>query len=128
MIKTRTWMIAILLLLAFFGGLAVWQGSRPASGMVANIYVDGVCVHSVDLSKVVKAETYSMSDEFGSNVIQIEPGRICVSDADCPDQVCVQAGWLTDRAAPIVCLPHKLVIRLETTDQAEDISIDAVSQ
>jgi hypothetical protein len=76
MIKTRTWMIAILLLLVFFGGLAVWQSSRPASGMVANIYVDGVCVHSVDLAKVVKADTYTVSDALGSNVIQIEPGRI----------------------------------------------------
>lgn len=55
-------------------------------------------------------------------------------EADCPDQVCVHAGWLTDSAAPIVCLPHRLVIRLEQTassiipQQTDTGQIDAVSQ
>ena len=44
------------------------------------------------------------------NRIEIRDHRIHVLEADCPDQVCVDMGWL-DSAAPIVCLPHHLVIQ-----------------
>lgn len=129
MIKTRTWIIVILLALLLSGGAVLWLHSRSAPGMVANIYQDGVCIRSVDLSRVAAAETYTVESDAGVNVIQIEPGRIRILEADCPDQVCVHAGWLTDSAAPIVCLPHRLVICLEeTAAEQPEPPIDAVSQ
>lgn len=130
MIKTRTWVIILLLVLLLSGGAALWLNSRSASGMVANIYQDGVCIRSIDLSRVTETETYPVESDAGVNIIQIEPGQIRILEADCPDQVCVQAGWLTDSAAPIVCLPHRLVIRLEETAAGSqtDLQIDAVSQ
>ena len=54
----------------------------------------------------------------GSNTILVQPGRICVSEADCPDRICVYQGWLTDDPIPIVCLPHRLVIALKDPTQA----------
>ena len=105
----------------------LWLRGRAASGTVANVYQDGVCVLSFDLSQVAEARTYVLEDPSGSNTILVEPGRIRVLEADCPDQICVQAGWLTDSAAPIVCLPHRLVIRLENTAGSQP-QMDAVSQ
>jgi hypothetical protein len=126
--KTRTWAALIAALLALFGALALWLSGRSAAGQVANNYVDGVCVRSVDLSQVREPETYTVETEGGQNVIQFEPGCIRVQEADCPDQVCVQAGWLTDSAAPIVCLPHRLVIRLEGNGATAEPAIDGVSK
>lgn len=135
MVKTRVWLIGILLVLLLSAGAALWLGGRSAPGMAANIYQDGVCIASIDLSRITGMETYTVECDAGTNVIQIEPGRICVREADCPDQVCVRAGWLTDSAAPIVCLPHRLVIRLEETASGNPIpeltdrnQIDGVSQ
>lgn len=54
-----------------------------------------------------------IGDETGGNTLRIEPGRICVVRADCPDQTCVNMGWLSHGAMPVVCLPHRIVIRLE---------------
>jgi hypothetical protein len=126
MVKTKVWVIGILAALLLCGGCALWLSTRSAPGMVANIYVDGECIHCVDLSQVTETETYTVEDDLGVNVIQIEPGRIRVLEADCPDQVCVDAGWLTDSAAPIVCLPHRLVIRLEGA--GAEGGVDAVTQ
>jgi hypothetical protein len=126
--KTRTWAALIAALLLLFAALALWLSGRSAAGQVANIYIDGVCVRSVDLSQLKGPETYTVETEGGQNVIQIEPGRICVQEADCPDQVCVQAGWLTDSTAPIVCLPHQLVIRLEGSGVTAAPAIDGVSK
>lgn len=130
MIKTRTWVILLLFILLLSGGAALWLYSRSAPGMTANIYQNGVCIRSIDLSRVTQAETYTVESEQGTNVIRVEPGRICIQEADCPDQVCVHAGWLSDSAAPIVCLPHRLVIRLEqeAAGSAAPGQIDGVSQ
>ena len=126
MIKTRTWVVGILFLLLLFAAIALQLRAGAAPGMVANIYQDGVCIRSVDLSQVTDVEVYTVESSLGTNVIRIEPGKICVLEADCPDQVCVRTGWLADSAAPIVCLPHRLVIRLEKAAVSEQI--DAVSQ
>lgn len=116
-------------MLLLSAGATLWLFGRSAPGLVANIYQDGVCIHSIDLSRVTRAETYSAECDSGVNVILVEPGRICILEADCPDQVCVQAGWLTDSVQPIVCLPHRLVIRLEkTAEQTDANQIDGVSQ
>ena len=58
----------------------------------------------------------------GYNIVEVEPGRIRVSEADCPDQVCVRQGWIATSAAPVVCLPHGLVIEI-TGGESE---VDAV--
>lgn len=111
-IKTRTWIIITASALAVCAVLAAWLTLRGAGGTVANIYRDGELIMSIDLALVTQPQTFTLSDESGTNTITVERGRICVSEADCPDQVCVRAGWLSDSASPIVCLPHRLVIQL----------------
>ena len=70
---------------------------------------------------VVKADAYghgavrvalTLEEEGGSNTVQVEKGRIRVSEADCPDQICVNQGWISGGAVPIVCLPHRLMIEI----------------
>ena len=119
MIKTKTWILILgsFLLLALLSCLILY--TRPAPGTVANIYREGVPLCSVDLSLVTEPYEFTLTDERGSNVIRVEPGRIAVIDADCPDRICVEAGWLSDSASPIVCLPHRLVIRIEKNAAAK---------
>ena len=45
----------------------------------------------------------------GYNTVTIISGKIAVTEADCPDQYCVQRGFCAG-GTPIVCLPHNLVI------------------
>lgn len=127
MISTKKWVAIIGVILLLSAGAALYLALRGAPGTVANIYQDGKCIYSVDLSQVEEPFTLPVTCEEGTNTIAIEPGRICIQDADCPDQVCVKSGWLKNSASPIVCLPHKLVIRLENSpDSAE--TIDAVAK
>jgi len=47
----------------------------------------------------------------GYNIIQIQNHEIRISEADCPDLTCVKTGVLRSETLPIVCLPHRLIIR-----------------
>ena len=119
--KTSFWIILIAAIVLVSAAAALWLHSRGGDAVIANIYVDGECVRSIDLSSLKETELFTVSGPAGDNVIQAAPGRIRVSHADCPDQICVHMGWLTSEGGmPIVCLPNRLVIELEDTPAVID--------
>lgn len=124
MIKTRYWVIviaAVLVISVIAVLLMRLDGGR--ADMTAEIYLDSECIKTIDLSEVEAPYSFTVEGEYGKNVISVEPGKIRVSDADCPDLVCVNQGWQSTAAAPIVCLPHRLVIKLipKSPDNADDV-------
>ena len=61
----------------------------------------------------------------GRNVVVIENGMVFVSEANCPDQICVKHKPLNQTADPIVCLPNSLVVKVitnETENQLDGVS------
>ena len=125
--KTSFWVILIAAVALLSAAALAWQHfSANADKLIANVYLDGECVRSIDLNKLTEPETCTVSGPVGENVITAEPGRICVSHADCPDQVCVNMGWRSDGKMPIVCLPNRLVIEIEDSAQDTENPIDGV--
>lgn len=118
-ISNRTWLVLLcgLLALCALGAAAVYLFAPR--GDIAVITLDGQVVERVELSKVRAPYELSLTGESGiTDVVEIAPGRIRVREATCPDQVCVRRGWLEGAgAAPVVCLPNRLVISL--SGQAE---------
>ncbi|MBR2284084.1 MAG: NusG domain II-containing protein [Ruminococcus sp.] len=96
--------------------IAVILMHRPAeSSRVVIIRENGV-IYSLDLANEPD-RTFRITAEDGSwNEVTIDNGTICISDADCPDLTCVHTGVLRSESVPIVCLPHKLVIRFDDGD------------
>ena len=115
MMKTRTWILILsaVFLIGILASVIVLCRKPAADHRIANIYADGVCVRSIDLSEVTEPYEFTVETPHGSNTIRVEPGRIAVISADCADETCVRTGWIGENAIPIVCLPHRLVIRIE---------------
>lgn len=113
----RFWIIIIVGLLLVFGGLSALLYMNHGAGNVVGIYQDGKQVDRIHLDTVTTPYEFTIETEAGGyNVISVEQGRICVKEASCPDHVCVETGWLSDGAIPIVCLPNRLVIQSERSD------------
>lgn len=93
-------------------GITCWLVMRfvlPA-GNTADVYIDGRLVQTIDMTV---DDAYEFSTDRGSNMVVVESEKIRVSDADCPDKVCVNMGWKSRRGETITCLPHKLVIEIQ---------------
>ena len=117
--KTKFWILGFAVLLVICACWALLLRGA-SSGHVANIYRDGVLIRSVDLERVEAPCSFLLTDEDGhENLVEVEPGRIRIASANCPDQVCVNTGWISNTVRPIVCLPAKLSIRLEETGAAD---------
>ncbi len=105
--------LAAALVLLAAGAAAFLFLHRPLDHPVARITLDGTLVAEVDLTAVDAPYTIPLEGPGGfSNTVLVEPGRICVREAGCPDQVCVKQGFISDGTVPIVCLPNKLVIQI----------------
>lgn len=121
--KNRTFIIIFAALLALLIPAALLIG-KVGGGKIACVYRSGELIQRIDLSAVEDPYSITLDDGNGHiNVLEIEPGRIRVSEANCPDKVCVNTGWLERGLTPIVCIPSGLVIRLENADDG----IDAVT-
>lgn len=121
--SNRFWLLLLGGILALSALAALFVSRRTGTGTTAVITLDGQEVHRVDLSAVTEGYTLSYTGKSGlTNVVEVSPGRIRIQKADCPDQVCVQQGWISTGVTPVVCLPNALVIRL--TD-APDAGVDA---
>lgn len=109
----------IALLAAAAVGIAIFAIMMiiPRKNPVAEIYQNGVLIKSVPLS--ADAE-FTVECEYGVNVVKIENGTIRVAFADCPDKVCVNRGAVNGGAVPIVCLPHRLEIRIVDGEKEAD--------
>ena len=98
-------------------GIAAWliMAAIPGGGY-AQIKQDGEIIAEVALSEECE---FIIECDSGYNVITVSGGAISVTDADCPDKVCVDTGAVSGGAVPIICLPHRLEIRV--VSQSEEI-------
>ncbi len=113
--KTKIWIIALaavcLVCIILFLLL-----SRLGGGTIAVVRVDGEEILRVNLSTVTQEYDYDVDTEYGHNTIHIAPGCISVSEADCPDGICVAQGAISSSGVPIICMPHHLTVKIESDD------------
>lgn len=115
--KNLAWVLALLALaLAGTVGFMLLR-AKPSGGDIAVISVDGKELRRIDLGAVTEPYDIPVTTDWGSNTVHVEREGISVTESDCPDGICIRMGVLrAGGGLPIVCMPHRLVIRLEESD------------
>lgn len=118
--QNKTWAKIIAFLAVVLAAASLYVLYRRENDTVVEVYYAGQVQQVIDLTRVKESYVIEVETEDGGhNTILVEPGRICVAEADCPDGICVQQGWLSDQAMPIVCMPHGLVISVRSGAAAD---------
>ena len=78
-------------------------------GAYAVITVDGEEYARLPLNEDSQLEVIT---QYGKNTVTVKDGKVSVTDADCPDKICVSTGTATELKT-VVCLPHKLTVSVE---------------
>lgn len=113
---------AALTALAAAAGIAVWlvMLNAPRENPAAEIYLNGELLKTVPLSEECE---FTVECEDGYNIVTVRDGAVSVTEADCPDKVCVRTGAISGGAVPIVCLPHRLEIRVVNGTDSVDAAV-----
>lgn len=107
-----------LLLLALY----LLMSSIKTGGRVAKIYSCGQLVREIDLELVAEPYELVIESENGSNTVYVENGAISVITADCPDRVCIKTGRISSGFTPIICVPNRLEIRIESETELDGVA------
>lgn len=105
-------------------------GLFKKKGAEAIISIDGVEQYVLPLDTDT---SLTISTEYGTNTIYIHDQTVSVTDADCKDRYCVLHRPVSMAGETIVCLPHKLVVTVRSSDSSgrisnESVQIDQVSR
>ena len=103
----RDLLLVGVLLLAALLLFALTRGARE-SGAVAVVTVDGAEVGRYPLNR---PGTFPLNG--GSNILVVENGEAWVSEANCPDKICMGMGKISRNGEFIACLPNRLLIVVE---------------
>ena len=75
---------------------------------------------------LAESKTLELAWEDGSLTVRIEDGAVWVERSDCPDQVCVRTGRITQAGETIVCLPAEMALEILPGEES-DGQVDAVA-
>ncbi len=103
--------ILIGVVLFVFIGLTIFINFNSKSGNKALVYYDNKLVLEVNLDQ--KRQFYNVLGYNGNVVILKENGKIRVTEEVSPYHICSKQGFISKTYESIVCLPNKIVIKIE---------------
>lgn len=100
------------------------------NGRYVQVKVDGevVAVYPLD-----DDNTYTITgSDGGTNTLVIEDNQAYISEASCPDGLCIKQGKVNRSSESIICLPNKVVIEViddyDGDNDSQEDDVDAVAK
>ena len=92
-------------------------------GSTIEVSVDGQWYGTYELSvpQTIEVEIDGQTE----NVLEIKNGVVRMSEATCPDHLCIKQGQISARGETIVCLPHRVIV---TVVDGSDAELDSMTR
>ncbi len=117
-------LIIIAVVLAVSGILLFWlYYVNGDNGNFVQVEKNGKVVDTFSLDEDLEKQ-YDFDGE--TNTLVIKNGKASVTEANCPDGICVNHKSVSRSGESIICLPHKFVVTV-TDEKSTDDEIDAVA-
>ena len=115
-------LIAAVLAISLISFAAIKMTQKDGKEVI--VTVEGKEVYKTSIKK---DQIYQIPEKNGTNVMQIKDGKVTMKKADCKDQICADHKAIEKSGETIVCLPHKVVIEIQSEDGKEQ-ELDGVTQ
>jgi hypothetical protein len=126
-IKPGDAVVVVLTLGAAVASLLMVAGAAAGNaGSVAIVEVNGREVRRVELSDGGAARRLEVQGYRGKSTVEIEGRSVWMLRSSCRDKLCVGMGKVDSAGQSIICLPNRVVIRIE--GEREPDSVDAVTE
>ncbi len=105
--------ITIILILIMF--ITKENGSKKAV-----VYYENDIILNIDLNNNIE-ENYIVKGYNGDVKIVVKNGKIKVDEENSPRHLCSKQGFISESYETIVCLPNKIIIKIESNDDYDTI-------
>lgn len=108
--KRKTKVLTSVLIFATIITICICLFVSNNKGITALVKSDGNILYKIKLDEIDESYSFEVGCNSGKNTVYLENGKISITEADCPDKLCIKQSQ--SGIYPIVCLPHRLVIEL----------------
>lgn len=91
---------------------SIQKENGQTAALLVDVSQNGKIIATLDLSK--DQELFIENPEGGSNRLIIQNGEAWVSEATCPDHICIRQGHIRTDGEVIVCLPNRLTVSVRS--------------
>lgn len=109
--RRNTILLAVILLAVFGIGWLVQHRMLGSSGPVAVVQYNGEIIHRLPLDRETSVLVGDRDGDY--NVVTVKDGKVSVTEANCPDQICVYIGQISTVEEVIACLPHGMIVFID---------------
>lgn len=96
------------------------QETQPSNSLIAVVKIKGEVVDQFELSEnTPKKEVTYYPNPNQYNIVEIDGTRIRIKEDNSPDQIAVRTGWISQAGQVSVCLPHQLLIEIQSNQEEE---------
>ena len=106
--------IAAILLLLLVAGLAILLFRTAGNTVVVTVDGKNYAEYPLNVDREVEIRS-----NLGENLLVIEDGKAFVKSASCPDGICSDHRPIGYNGESIICLPNKVVVKIQTQDQTQ---------
>ncbi|MBN1155906.1 NusG domain II-containing protein [candidate division KSB1 bacterium] len=111
-------MILICLIIMTTVIISIGLINHKDQGKFAEIEVDGVVMHRLNLKD---STTISVQGLIGQTIVQIAQNEARVISSCCPTEFCVKSGSIQNPGQMIVCVPNRVVVRIDGDHHQLDV-------
>jgi hypothetical protein len=112
-------LVSVLVIAAGYMMFIMYRGDNEGVSHIAVIRHKDEIVDIINLDSLKQAKRITISGDYEVNLVA-EKGRIRFEKSDCPDKLCVNTGWLTKKGDVAVCLPNRIIVKIEGARQDVD--------
>ncbi len=123
-IKNDIILVAVIIIVAAAGLLIL--NLAKEKGDIVSVKINGAEAYSFSINENVDTVIYTGENKTGENRLLIKNGKVYIFQANCPDKICVKHRAIENAGESIVCLPHKVVVEIISTET--DIGMDMAVQ
>ena len=111
MMKKKEYIIISIILVILLGIVAFNYFNKTNTNKVVIRDGYGDIVDTLDLNE---DGYYEYTGNYGLFHLEIKDGKVRAIDVDCPNQICVNTGWIdSENLNQIICVPNALWVEIE---------------
>lgn len=111
--KKNDWILVLVILCVACSGLFLYTkfGQQNAEKVVVKVNGEIKAIYLLSEDQEVKIND--------TNVFVIENGKVKMTEANCPDQICVKHKPILKNKESIICLPNKVIVEIVSNEKAD---------
>lgn len=120
--------IAIIMIVFILATTLGYTVSISKTKLTSSVIIvkDGELLNRYKIDKNYE-KTFEINLDGEKNIVEIKDGKVRMLEANCHDELCVKSRPISKSGEMIVCLPHKLYIKIEGETLPNKDEIDVVA-